>query len=453
MEILTREKQLRRLSNLRYAESSVKKCTKRVRINNYLPGQAIYHLTDYPAKGLMRPTEYDYNRIKELSENGVELIQLHEDWNDALRLYGADKFSCYDTDGLREFIDLCHKFNIKILPYISTGFFDERDIDFIDAFDKCGQNLNNEAFRYRLCSLESPEWSSYVFEKVSRILDDYGFDGLYNDMGHDRCDIFGRVEMVERGETPEPVPYEPCAEDMLVRLYSLVKQKGGIMKHHYFMNECPTVKDKVYDYLWVGEAVTDAKQLKRTASYEPYVVPCPDFAYTEPDDFERFFAMFLPMMQFPLRTDGRPFNALNQFTVEGVDYFFTNRDEHFEKMIQHNKDYPNGPHFYSEWSPIPENEEYRERWYYYLGIYKKLVKENTVCHIDIQESTITKGNIPDDICISLFSGDEQYLCIANTGSRECEIALNDEWTDIENGEKQTVLKLGCNKVRFLKREN
>ena len=132
--IYTTELYRKRIDNIEYASRAVKSCFRKLHIRDYIPGQAIYNLGEYLNKMTIRPTEYDYNRIKQLAENGVGLIQIHEEWNDALRVMGVDKYSSHDKEGLKEFIKLCHSFGIKILPYLSSGFFDERDPDYNPKF-------------------------------------------------------------------------------------------------------------------------------------------------------------------------------------------------------------------------------------------------------------------------------------------------------------------------------
>jgi len=87
------------------------------------------------------------------------------------------------------------------------------------------------------------------------------------------------------------------------------------MKHHYAGCLKPETREKFYDYLWVGENVKDLSDLTKTAKYDPYVVPCPDFKDMDMKDYERVFAHFLPLMQFPLRADGRPFNMYDKMNV------------------------------------------------------------------------------------------------------------------------------------------
>lgn len=452
MANLSLEQQAQRIENMKFAERSVIKCSNRVRVRDYMPGQVTYNLGPYPKRFSIRPTEYDYQIIQKLAEKGVELIQIHEEWNDSIRHLGADKFSSHDPQGLHEFIDLCHRFHIKVIPYISSNYFDERDVDFREDFARYQNTNRNLHFHYRPCSLESPTWSKYLFDKVTAMLEEYDFDGLYNDMGYDELLAY-RVQAAQNGEERDDtkVPYNPCAEDMLVRLYHLCKSRGKIMKHHYAGCLKPETREKFYDYLWVGENVKDLSDLTKTAKYDPYVVPCPDFKDMDMKDYERVFAHFLPLMQFPLRADGRPFNMYDKMNEPGVAYTKYPADHPFQRQADFAKAHPNGPYMYSEWSSMPENEAYREKWFDYLAIYRKMAKEDSLCHVDIKESTLFAGKVPENVYMTLYTSEEQFLCIANCSDRKEELVLNDSWTDYETGQPVTLLELVPNKVRFLKR--
>ena len=443
----------KRFDNLAYAQENVQKCGKRVRVHDYMPGQVIYHMGDYPAPVSPEPTEYDYNLIKYLSEAGTQIIQLHEDWNDSQRILGADKFSSPNPVGLRNFIDLCHRFNIKVLPYISTGFFDERDPDFIPEFDRHGINLNQEYYRYRMCSLRSPQWCEYVYGKVKSILDKYDFDGLYNDAGPDEIAFIGQ-KFQKEGRTADPerdIPYNPYEADMLAQLYSMVKQRGGIMKLHYCGNMKPKVKDKVYDYLWVGEAVSNMDDLLKTALYEPYIVPCPDMQYTDESSIKKIFCQSIPFLQFPLRPDGRPMDVIKMLSVSGIEYQESPNLNYFRKMAEYAKEHPDGPYMYSEWSAIPESQLYRDLWIKYLKIYRKMTEENTVCQMNITENTIVKERLPEKVFMSLFSGDEQYLCLSNLSDSTVGLTLSEEWKDWESRVRLRNVKLAPASIAILQR--
>ena len=76
MKQLTLEQHRARIRNLRRAREEIHSCTRELRIHDYLPGQIIYYLGDYPAPMSITPTEYDYN-LTEIDFD--ELILQEED--------------------------------------------------------------------------------------------------------------------------------------------------------------------------------------------------------------------------------------------------------------------------------------------------------------------------------------------------------------------------------------
>ena len=73
MKYLTLEEHRARIENTKSAALGNRTFVRRHRIGEYLPAQAVYHLGDYPAPFSIEPTEYDYNMIKGMAENGVQL--------------------------------------------------------------------------------------------------------------------------------------------------------------------------------------------------------------------------------------------------------------------------------------------------------------------------------------------------------------------------------------------
>jgi hypothetical protein len=439
MKLLDIEQQRRRFDNITFAETSAKKYLRKHQVHRYIPGQAVYRLGEYPAAFSIAPTEYDELRIKELAEAGVGLIQIHEEWNDAIRALGADKYSSHDPAGMHKFIDLCHKYGIKILPYFSTGFFDVRDPDYIDAYGTEAR-LDSGYFRYTGCNTHSPEWVSYNLKKMTGILDHYGFDGIYNDMGYPFDKNFKDGYIVD----------DPYIEDTLGRIYSEVKDRGGIVKVHQGLCISPKGNTKVYDYLWVGECVSDIQELRRAATFEPYVVPCPDFRFMK-DSADGFFAKTIPFMQFEIRLDGRPVTG-DCACVPGVEYVNNpaNREQEWYEAIKAWHDaHPDGPHVYSPWSAIPDDPAHRDLWKEYLALYRPMVEESSNVYIDIQDSTLIRESKPQDLIMSLFVNEECYLVISNVGTRSETVTLNDGWIDRRTGKAVKELTLAPDTVHFL----
>ena len=252
MKTLTLEQQQARIRNINSAETGNRQYYRRHRIRDYLPGQAIYNLGDYPAPYRIEPTEYDYNLLKSMAENGVQLIQIHEEWNDSVRHLGADKYSTFDPEGLRHFVDLCHYFGIKIIPYISSGYFHQFDPDFREEFTQSQRSCVGMHFHYRRCSAGSAHWRNYVLPRTFAVLDKYGFDGIYNDWGMDSgYTVKGALERPGIGA------YDPEIEDFLGVIYTEVKKRGGIYKLHCDYNNAPPCIDRIYDYLWIGECMKE----------------------------------------------------------------------------------------------------------------------------------------------------------------------------------------------------
>ena len=452
MKLLTLEENRRRIENVRYAAEHVKACGKHVRIRDYLPGQVTYNLGPYPAKFSIEPTEYDYNLVKSFAERGVGLIQVHEEWNDSIRHLGADKYSSHDPAGMKNFIKLCHDFGIKVLPYLSAFYFDRRDPDFRRDFMRYESYLVSVHFEYANCSAASDTWTTYFFEKMKRALDEYEFDGIYNDTG---CEEFSKRHHEARAQgraycTQKDIQYDPYEEDFYARMYSFVKERGGIMKMHYSNNCRPASEEKLYDYLWVGEGVSDVDSMLETIGFDPYLVPCPDLRWAKDEDVKKLFAQTIPFLQFPIRPDGRPYEPLKMIS-EPISYNTGTMYRAYQKMQEYIDAHPNGPHIYSDWSGIPDNEEYRAAWFRYLELYRPMVEENTLCHMNVTESTITKGKLPERVYMSLFTGNEQYLCLSNLADKVQTVDLCEPWLDRESGSPVQRVTLPSGALAFLKR--
>ena len=71
MKQLTLAEHRARIDNINLAEKNNKKYYARKRIHDYLPGQAIYNLGDYPSPFSMAPTEYDERLVADLAGLGV----------------------------------------------------------------------------------------------------------------------------------------------------------------------------------------------------------------------------------------------------------------------------------------------------------------------------------------------------------------------------------------------
>src|SRR5581483_5023550 len=108
--------------NISAREQGIRKCWMKHLVTNYIPGQVSYNLGEYPSRKPYDPGEYDEAELDRLRDGGIRLLQIMEDWNDMLRLFGGTKFTAVNPAGLRRFIDMAHRRGIKVLLYVSTGY-------------------------------------------------------------------------------------------------------------------------------------------------------------------------------------------------------------------------------------------------------------------------------------------------------------------------------------------
>lgn len=399
-------------------------------VSDYAPGQVVYNLSEYPVPTPLAPTDYDEALLDEFAAAGVGLIQIHEDFNDSQRLLGSDKFHSYDPAGLQAFVDAVHARGMKIIPYISSGYFDVRDPDFSPAwFDAAQGRLIEMYFDYARCSAASPEWRAYLLDNVARLLDRHGFDGLYNDMGYDRS------------QDPYPVPdgqvrpgpqAHAAVEDLLEQLYSLVRQRGGVVKVHGFPLEIAG-RAKVCDYLWVGEGVASLDKLRHESrDLPPYVVPCPDMSRAEVIDEHDLYLHTIPYMQFPLRVDGRPVTG-ERASVEGVAYqpeascFWT---RHMRAIGQHFREHPDGPHTYGWWDSSPGRADARQIWLDYFALYRPMATPGSRVWRDVGPNPLVNWRLPEGVVASFFVNEETYLVLAHYGDRPAEVTSPWQWSSL-----------------------
>jgi len=449
MKNLTLEEHRQRIENVNSAEIRNRTYFKRHRIIDYLPGQAVYNLGDYPAPFSIEPTDYDREMLSDMAKNGVELIQLHEEWNDPIRHLGADKFTCFDPKGLEHFIDLAHSFGLKVLPYISSGFFNEFDPDFDEKFTVSKKYcIPGMHFKYRKCAVGSPEWRHYLLPRTMAVLDRYDFDGIYNDMGYD-----GRFVVNGGLKHGDMEDYDPECEDLLCLIYAEVKRRGGIYKLHRSRNNHIPCIDKVYDYLWIGENIHNVS-FGIGKDFGDYIVPCQDKEKMKLQDPEYYFASVIPFMQFPLLTSrGRP--LMGKRIEEDIPYFgnedgkLGNEYEFNKKIGEFMKEHPNGPYTYSLWSSIPDDVEDYPRWCKYLALYRPMVEAGSIAYIELRACDDILSDIPGNVFASMFVNEKKYLVVSNFTGKDYELKLSDPWMDRVSGNWSDTFTVKDGKILFL----
>ena len=180
-----------------------------------------------------------------------------------------------------------------------------------------------------------------------RILDDYGVDGFYNDLGYlSLAAIASRRRRTRCSAFEESPKHDGALGDLLALIYAEVKRRGGIVKVHIGGASRPQTDLKVYDYLWVGEGGRSGDKLREAVkNHPPYVVPCLDMSRAQIDSEDELYLHAIPYMQFPLLLAGRPFTG-ERAAIPGIKYppeekcFWT---RHLRAIWKHYQAHPERP--------------------------------------------------------------------------------------------------------------
>lgn len=454
----TAEDHRRRLENIGHCQRGVRKCMREHLITDYLAGQCVYNLGEYPCRKPWDPDDWDEQELDRLYDQGIRLIQLHEEWNDALRLFGGHKFAPLNPAGFRRFIDMVHRRGMKIIVYASSGFFQRTDPDFRPEWT--GNNLRAMReiyFTYVFCSAASPGWRNYYLKHVVRILDEYGVDGIYNDLGYRQPpDLSGKAKgdwVLAFEENPE---HDGALGDMLGLVYAEVKRRGGIVKIHRSGNKCTHTAEKIYDYLWVGEGGRRGDQLRLAVkNHLPYVAPCLDMSRAQIANEDELYLHTIPYMQFPVLLAGRPFTG-ERATIPGVEYppenrcFWTRHCRAIWKCYQAN---PDGPHSYGWWDSVPGRPEARPTHAHWLNLYAPLVEEGTRAWLEIGDSDLVTQPLPADVVVSAFANRDLYMVLANYGPDRAVVQTADRYQSVvdKDGQPNTHWNLASRSLQILRR--
>ena len=309
--------------------------------------------------------------------------------------------------------------------------------------------INGMHFKYRQCSVGSPEWREYLLPRTFAVLDRYDFDGIYNDMGYDGL---YRINPISKHGLEQ---YDPEAEDLLCMIYSEIKSRGGIYKVHRGHNNPVPALDRTYDYLWIGESIKEL-QIGVGKDFHDYVVPCQDKVKMQEVGTEFYFASVIPFMQFPLLTSrGRP--LMGKRIEESIPYYNKGNgnlggEYLFNKRVgEFMKEHPNGPYTYSLWSSIPDDVEDYPRWCEYLALYRPMVERDSLAYIELRECADILSPLPDQVYASMFVNEKKYLVVSNFNGADYELKLSERWKDRVVGTVSDSFKVGYGKLLFLEK--
>lgn len=421
----------RRLENIAFCRDHVGDCLRKHLITDYLPGQCVYNLGEYPARKIWDPDDWDERELDALKAQGIELLQVHEEWNDSQRLFGSHKLAAANPAGFRRFVEMVHRRGMKLIVYVSSGYFERNDPDFRESWSGPG-DLREIYFRYAHNSAASPDWRAYLLPRLVKILDDYGVDGLYNDLGYRQPGgkTAASDEVLAFQDDPE---HDGSLGDLLHLIYAEVKRRGGIVKVHRSNVRAPQTDLKVYDYLWVGEGGRNGDMLREaTKNHRPYVVPCLDMSRAQIEREDELYLHALPYMQFPLLMAGRPFTG-ERAMVPGIQYppeqkcFWT---RHLRAMARHYQEHPQGPHSYGWWDSCPGRPEARPTHARWLKHYRPMVEEGTWAWLEIRGGKLVGQRLPQDVVVSAYANRDLYVVLANYGKQPAQVRLAAKFLDL-----------------------
>ena len=392
-----------------------------------------------------------------MRDHGIRLIQVHEEWNDSQRRFGSHKLAALNPAGFRRFVDMVHRRGMRLIVYVSSGYFDRKDPDFRPEW-AAGPDLREIYFQYAHCSPASPGWRAYFLKHLVPILDDYGIDGLYNDLGYVQPGTGdpatqSRDEVVAFDESPT---HDGALEDLLGMIHAEVNRRGGIVKVHIGGPRAPATDVKVYDYLWVGEAGENGDLLREaTKNHAPYVVPCLDMSRAKIDREDDLYLHAIPYMQFPLLLAGRPFTG-ERAVIPGIEYpaedkcFWT---RHCRAIWKQYQAHPDGPHSYGWWDSVPGRPEARPTHQRWLSRYLPLVEEGTWAWLEVADSDLWTGPLPGKVVASVFANRQSYLVLANYGTTPAELHTADPYVPVGDGQAQPTKdwKLEARSLQLLQR--
>ncbi len=197
-----------------------------------------------------------YDRLERL---GVKVLYVHEKWND---IQNCPFLTDETLERIKKIVSECHKRGIKVIPY-----FGYEISTLSPVFKKYGEKLVSRLqdnypwhwYRYpyqrALPACMGSEWGDILFEGISRIYDECGFDGLYFDTLVDpkacKNTEHGCGYIGVDGELHATHPVWGVRKFMK-KMYKFVNSRGGTINIHG-SGACNLAMIGYCDSFWEGE--------------------------------------------------------------------------------------------------------------------------------------------------------------------------------------------------------
>ena len=103
----------RRLTNIGFCRRAIHKAMCIAPDHRLPAGPVRLQLRRVPRLKPYEPGDWDEQELDRLRDDGIGLIQLHDEWHDSLRLFGGNRFTACNPAGFRRFIDMVHRRGMK----------------------------------------------------------------------------------------------------------------------------------------------------------------------------------------------------------------------------------------------------------------------------------------------------------------------------------------------------
>jgi len=452
----------KRLENLLFARQRIRSAADHRVLTDYIAGHVWYNWAEYPGERCPMPDEQDAAKFALYRDRGIGLIKVHEEWNDALELYGGDKYTPTNPEAFREFIRLAHGHGMKFIPYASTGYWDRRsrhwNPDWGYCFDGKPVALKGAWFDYAHASPRHPGWRAFILNRIEQLFDSYEIDGLYDDVGYDplayldpaRTDA-GHIDAFE-----ETGAQDGAWQDLIQEVYAIVHRRRALFTLHFWKFGNPigsaAPRFKCWDYLYLGEGIRDINAMRRTLRLlPPYVFWIPHYGVLPAGEEAKVYTASIPYLQFPTLYDGRPITG-KTYTGDKIQYDGDLEKSRERQIQKHYAAHPDDWPVLSPWDSLPGSRTAHDLFWHYFPYYREMTKPGTHVYIDLQDQSLVGGRSTwPDLVLSAYVNDAFYLVAANFFTVADTLVLRDEWVDVETGRRAREWRLEPFGLKILQR--